>query len=371
MTNVKDRVQIIHICPDFPFTKLYDLLITHLERGQQNTVYVPTTIKDIKTDYPISYLGRDFGVIDRVLYFRKQSVIQKDIERKHLCEGVDIIHAHNLFSAGLAAYKLSKKYKKPYIVAVRNTDVNVFFHYMIHLRSLGIKMMRDAAAVVFLSPAYKREVLNKYVPSKYKDEISCKSYIIPNGIDNLFLDNEPTTVKKMLLDRKLRLIYIGEVNTNKNVITTLKACELLEKKGYKPKLTIVGRISDAQYNGLVENRFVQYYPQSPKEEVLGHLRENDIFIMPSFKETFGLVYIEALSQGLPIIYSKGQGVDGYFDEGLVGYHVEATNPNEIADSVEKIITDYSSISKRCIEASRHFSWKEISNEYSKMYNIIK
>jgi len=371
MKAEKDKLGVLHICPDFPFTKLYNLLITHLEGGQQNTVYVSTSKKNILTDYPISYLGRDFGVIDRVLYFRKQSIIQKDIERKHLCEGVDIIHAHNLFSAGFAAYKLSKKYNKPYIVAVRNTDVNVFFHYMIHLNSLGVKMMKDAAAVVFLSPAYKREVLNKYVPSKYKDAISDKSYIIPNGIDDFFLDNEPTTVKKILPDGMVRLIYVGEINTNKNVTTTLKACELLENKGYKPKLTIVGRISDTQYNNVIENKYVQYYPQSPKEVVLEHLRKNDIFIMPSIKETFGLVYIEALSQGLPIIYTKGQGVDGYFDEGLVGYHVEATNPNEIADSVEKIVTDYSSISKRCIEASRPFSWKEISTKYSKIYNKIK
>lgn len=41
---------------------------------------------------------------------------------------------------------------------------------------------------------------------------------------------------------------------------------------------------------------------------------SDIFVMPSKPETFGLVYVEALSQGLPILYAKGEGFDGYFDE---------------------------------------------------------
>ncbi len=370
MKNEKDRVRVLHICPDFPYTKLYNLLITNLERNQQNIVYVTTSPKDIHTEYPVSYVGRDFGVFDRVLYFRKQSIIQRDIESKQLCKGVDVIHAHNLFSAGLAAHNLAEEYRIPYIVAVRNTDVNVFFHYMIHLRSLGVKLMRDAAAVVFLSPAYKRDVLKKYVPPKYRDMISSKSYVIPNGIDGYYLDNEPQTAKELQPDSKIRLIYVGEVNTNKNVTTTLKACELLEKKGFVPKLTIVGRISDAQYNSVIDNRFVQYYPQSPKEVVLEHLRENDIFVMPSLQETFGLVYIEALSQGLPIVYSKGQGVDGYFDEGSVGYHVKPTKPGEIVESVEKIVKDYSSISKRCLEASRPFSWDEISKVYSNIYKKL-
>ena len=49
--------------------------------------------------------------------------------------------------------------------------------------------------------------------------------------------------------------------------------------------------------------------------------------MPSRYETFGLVYGEAMSQGLPIIYSKGQGVDGYFKEGTVGYGVVSDRYN--------------------------------------------
>lgn len=40
--------------------------------------------------------------------------------------------------------------------------------------------------------------------------------------------------------------------------------------------------------------------------------------MPSHKETFGLVYAEAMSQGLPIIYTKNQGFDGQFPDGYVG-----------------------------------------------------
>ena len=190
MDNATTEMEILHICPDFPNTKLYNLLITNLMQYQKNVVYVPTSKKEIETEYPI-YWGRNFGVIDRLLFFRKQNIIKREIEKLSLCNTCNIIHAHNLFSAGYAAWKISQKLHIPYVVAVRNTDVNVFFHYMIHLRSIGVKIMRDASAVVFISPAYKKIVIEKYVPEKYREIIDAISHVIPNGIDNIFLNNKP------------------------------------------------------------------------------------------------------------------------------------------------------------------------------------
>ena len=55
--------------------------------------------------------------------------------------------------------------------------------------------------------------------------------------------------------------------------------------------------------------------------------------MLSIMETFGLVYAEAMSQGLPIIYTKGQGFDEQFDEGKVGYHADCFNIEEIVKRI--------------------------------------
>ena len=67
--------------------------------------------------------------------------------------------------------------------------------------------------------------------------------------------------------------------------------------------------------------------------------------MPSFHETFGLVYIEAMSQGLPIIYTKGEGIDGYFKEATVGYSVNPKDVKNIVKKIEMIIHNYNKISK--------------------------
>lgn len=364
------KAEILHICADYPYNKLYDLLISNLSEGNPNRVYVPSYQKENHASYPVTYLGRDFSKIDRLLYYRKQRIILKDIERRGLCENAGIIHAHTLFTSGYVAWKLSKKYNIPFIVAVRNADVNVFFQYMLHLRSIGINILLDAQEVVFISPVYKKYVLEKLVPTKYRGQIEEKSRVIPNGINDFFLENEYRRPNRNSSDRHIKLLYVGEVNANKNVLTTLKTCEILENKGYEPTLTIVGRISDSTLECVRDNRYVTYYPQSSKEEIINHYRHNDIFVMPSINETFGLVYIESLSQGMPIIYSKGQGVDGYFEEGKVGYHVVSTDALDVAQAIERILDDYNAISSRCHDAASTFSWRRIASIYNTIYKRL-
>lgn len=364
-----ERKRVFHICPDYPHTKLYHLLISRLENFVDNTVYVSQSELPVTKDYPVVFTGKDFGVVDRVLYFGKQKYIIDDIEARELAKDVDLVHAHNLFSAGYAALTLYKEKGIPYIVAVRNTDVNVFFHYMVHLRGLGVKVMDNAAAVVFLSPAYKWSVLNKYVPQKLREKIAKKSFVIPNGIDRLFLDNTPIDNKRVSKEN-LRLIYVGEVNTNKNLTTTLKACELLKEKGYGPSIKVVGKISDSKLAYIKDSPFVEYHQHCDKEQVIEYYKQSDIFVMPSLKETFGLVYAEALSQGLPIVYSRGQGIDGYFAEGQVGYHVRSKHPEDITKAIEDIVSSYDALSLRARDASKSFSWESIALIYARMYKQI-
>jgi len=92
--------------------------------------------------------------------------------------------------------------------------------------------------------------------------------------------------------------------------------------------------------------------------------------MPSITETFGLVYTEAMSQGMPVIYSEKQGFDGQFKEGIIGYHVNSFNAEEIAKKILKIISNYEKISRNCLKYSHLFDWKNISGKYSQIYNDI-
>lgn len=65
------------------------------------------------------------------------------------------------------------------------------------------------------------------------------------------------------------------------------------------------------------------------------MRSCSVFAMPSIFETFGLVYLEALSQNLPVVYTKGQGIDGMFDN-TVGIGVDPLSVEEIKNAIKMI-----------------------------------
>ena len=192
--------------------------------------------------------------------------------------------------------------------------------------------MKDASAVFFLSEVYKKQVFEKYIPQNLWTEFENKVKVIPNGIDKFWLDDIPLNNKKINKDENINLIYAGKIDKNKNIRTTQAAMEILSKKGYKVSLTIVGKIIDKdEFDKIKKDKHTLYVPPKTKEMLRELYRENDIFIMPSIKETFGLVYAEAMSQGLPVVYSRGQGFDGQFPEGLVGFSVKSLDAYEIAE----------------------------------------
>jgi len=178
--------------------------------------------------------------------------------------------------------------------------------------------------------------------------------------------------KKAKKDKKLDLVFTGGINRRKNVLTTISACKILKDRGHNVTFTVIGPIDNTKiYNKLKEQPLVKYLGKKTKEELIDIYKTKDIFVMPSITETFGLVYAEALSQSLPVIYSKGQGFDCQFKEGTVGYHVNANDGNEIADKIELIIKNYDAISNNCYDGVDKFDWKKIAQKYVQIYKEIR
>ena len=108
----------------------------------------------------------------------------------------------------------------------------------------------------------------------------------------------------------------------------------------------------------------------PKEKLIEEYKKADIFVMPSFTESFGLVYAEAMSQGLPVVYSEGQGFDNQFEEGAVGFHVSSNDPKSVADGIEKVINSFDVIREGITINARIFNWEDIAKRYVAIYHKI-
>lgn len=379
---------LLHLCSYYNTSSLYKNLIYNIKKNSNinQKIYIPLKLNDnsfeknhstvnkkTKDDLNLKhYYKFIFNKMDTIIYSKKINKYIINLEKDIEMNKIDFIHAHSLFVNGRVAYEMKKKYGIKYIVAVRSTDIDLFFKKLIHLRKIGLKIINDADQIIFISPSSKDKVL-KYMPKDKKKLIEKKCTIVPNGIDDRWIYNTPSKTIKEVLPNNVKLYYLGALLKRKNVHKVISMVKSLNKKGYNIKLTIIGNGPyEENINKIIDvnSKFVNRMDWiKDKNNLLEIINAQDIFIMTSVNETFGLVYIEAMSQGKPIIYTKNDGIYNYFKEGEVGYAIDPYNINELERSIIDICNDYENISDNCIIKSKEFNWNDISIKYINLYNL--
>lgn len=378
-------MHILHIANSYGGTSVYTNMITALDKlGIRQTVFVPLNpqnhdrvgkkmigfeVKESKIIYNTNLKG-----YHKYLYGMKISTIVKAIEKEVDVKSVTLCHAGTLLSDGAVAYELKRKYGIPYISAVRITDLGKYYKKYFWLRGYFRKIVDSASKLVFISPSHK-ELFLKY--NTFAGTNQKKLEVIQNGIDQYFIDN--LSHKDEHKGDEFKVVYASAFMERKGLREIIEACKILIDKGYKIKLDGVGeglpfRKESPEYVEQIKQQEQQYdwltiTRHQPKEEIVKILRSSDIFAMPSKGETFGLVYVEALSQGLPVLYGKNEGFDGYFNDGEIGYAAIPLNVSDTADKLELIIKNYNNILNnisKC-DIDKAFCWDVIVKKYFEIY----
>jgi predicted RNA-binding protein (virulence factor B family) len=124
-------MKVLHINSYYSVNKLYkNLYDKQIEQGIALDVFVPISSQKKQIDNDMgdyTTISVNHCEFDRYIFHMKHHKIYKDIKKTYNINEYSLIHAHSLFSNGYIAMKLKEKYNIPYVVAVRNTDVNVFF----------------------------------------------------------------------------------------------------------------------------------------------------------------------------------------------------------------------------------------------------
>jgi len=77
-----------------------------------------------------------------------------------------------------------------------------------------------------------------------------------------------------------------------------------------------------------------------------------------------------MSQGVPVLYTKGQGFDGQFEEGEAGFAVVCGNVRQQAKKIEAIAEGYAERSARCVELAKRYEWSLIADRLLRLYGMI-
>lgn len=372
-------MKILHISNNFAGSKVHANLMKKLDDTEvKQIVYCPIRDKFFfeKNKFDSSNVEFIYSLCIKpwykYVYHYKVHKLYKDLKENVDLKHVDFIHAHTLFSDGGVAYEVYKEYGIKYAVAIRSSDMDAFIKIMKHAYHRGRTILLHAEKIYFISAAIMKRFAESSFVRPILDKVKDKFVLQPNGIDDYWHQNI-TRDARVGYD----ILYMGVFNSNKNVARLAEAVlQLRKSNGFENlRLILVGgndkgdaRKTDSMLQKILEensNCIINRGRIYEKNELIQIMRSCSLFAMPSIIETFGLVYIEALSQNLPLVYTKGQGVDGLLDA-TVGIGVNPYSVNEIKDAIKQIITNRSKYCNSNVDFSR-FEWANIANQYKEDY----
>jgi glycosyltransferase involved in cell wall biosynthesis len=132
----------------------------------------------------------------------------------------------------------------------------------------------------------------------------------------------------------LRVLYVGSLGQRKGLSYLLRAIHLL---GSNVELTLVGRKAAGGCRPLEEAvRRHHWIPTLPHGEVLAQMQKHDVLVLPSLFEGFGLVILEAMAQGLPVITTAHTAGPDLLSEGVDGFIVPIRSAEAIAEKLDRL-----------------------------------
>ena len=272
-----------------------------------------------------------YGKVENINYFLP---FLGDIKKKiKTFFAPDFVVAH-MPSGIIFANKLGVSFS----AAVHASDIEVLTNplYRCYFKSEMQKAYKNAKCIACRSYVLRNKFLELY--PQYEE----KTFVAPSGIDENIVVKREWTEKE-----KIKVLTCGQFIKRKNIDKVIKACEKFDNI----ELTVIG--SGRQKLEKISSKPI-FLGQVSHDKVLEKMRESDIFILPSEKETFGMVYLEAMASGCITVCSKNDGIAGIIKDGINGFLSEDVeevlnkiinfeDKNTILENSYQTISDFSNI----------------------------
>jgi glycosyltransferase involved in cell wall biosynthesis len=219
----------------------------------------------------------------------------KTIRTINLDWKIDLVHVNFAQPDGIAARLICRKLNIPYVITEHQGAIASFLSKPL-LRKQILSVYKDAAKAIVVSE-YTRQAINGYNTK---------------GIDLLVIPNGIMTVDYLLKAKKskpVNLVFVGNLIETKGIHILIKAFAQLKTTHQDIRLTIIG---GGKYRNELETLVrelglsdsVDFSGIMSHNEITHILPDYDLLILPSFIESFGIVLLEAMACGLPVLSTR-------------------------------------------------------------------
>ena len=282
-------------------------------------------------------------------------------QKLHREKPFDIVHAHMLPRDGHAGLLTARALGVPVALTVHGTDI---VHYFIPGREpwkRNIRIARDVDALMAVSNL----LMSRVAPYRGEGKLS---RVVQNGVD---LSLVPMNEKK----KPRSVISVGTLKARKCMDRTLEAFARLADEYPDATLTIVGI---GEMEGQLRARIGQLGLQErvaltgglPHEEVLRRMAQSDLFVLPSWGEGYGIVYIEAMAAGCIAVGAKDEGIADTITDGENGFLVPAGGIDETERVMRQVFAHperYEALRQKGMQAARGLTWARNAEKTAEVY----
>jgi L-malate glycosyltransferase len=280
----------------------------------------------------------------------------------------DLIHGHSLFFGGIAAYYISNEHNIPLVITEHLTSFIMGTINNKDDRNLSCEIFSKVNASLIVSNNFKSDL---------EKELSLKQgtfKVVHNMVADLFF--EEFYPKTLLPGDEFIFFTNSFLLPRKNHKLIFDALKILVEKKYRVKLRVGGDgplmeelKAYTQESGIEKN--VEFIGGIIRLQVKQELDNCHAFVLASFYETFGVVLIESLACGRPVIATDSGGPRDFINDSN-GITVPEFSAHKFAAAMEKVIKNYSNydqqaISKYCFD---NFNEIRIAKELEKIYSEV-
>ncbi|QCH28055.1 glycosyltransferase [Clostridium tyrobutyricum] len=322
-------------------------------------------IKDSVEIYHPRYLEFPKGILfDKSGYFMSKGM-NSTISKIWLNFKFNIIHSNVALPDGYGAMIINKKYNVPHIVTVHGQDFQNTINRNSKCKSSVFKVLNSVDRIITVSR--KLSALVK------KEKFYNKIDVVNNGIDRKFINRNYIENK---FNGKIKILSVSNLKKAKGIHINLEAINQLKNKYSNIQYDIIGE-GEFEYKlkNLVKNlkleNIVNFLGKKSHNEVISCMSNYNIFSLPSYNEGFGMVYIEAMSQGIPVIGVKGEGIEDVIENGYNGFLVNRKDIDSLVNTLDILIKDDRKRNEVGINGKNtvinNFTWDDNAKKVIKLY----
>jgi glycosyltransferase involved in cell wall biosynthesis len=284
----------------------------------------------------------------------------------------DIIHSHVALPDGYAGMKLSQRYKKPLIVTIHGQDIQQTIFKNKKCKENIEKVINFSKKTITVSNKLKN------ISEKQLKINSNKIVSISNGIslNDIFM-NESKIFQKY--KRKIVILSVSNLIGIKGIDLNLRAIASLKKKYSNIIYLIIGegerkKSLEKLVKDLDLQDNVKFLRELSHHKVMEYMSICDIFSLPSWNEAFGVVYIEAIAHGKPVIGCRGQGIEDFVKHGKTGILVKPQDVDDLIKALDFLLSHPNKARAIGEEARKlvieNYTWDKNAEKTIKIYQEV-